>query len=267
MSDKADLRDLERRIPAALHAAAPRAAPDLADRLLSRTRVEPQRRGWGGGLALVSALGAAAVVVFAIVIGLGIGNLLPSDRQPGVVDPSTSPATPSASESASPEPSPTPTQPAELSCENEALGYRVSYPADWFPNEEVVPPDDGLDPVPACQYFGEAPMEIAPNAGVPPSVAIGFSRQPQAPPPGTGDTVLTAEEVTVAGRPATVRELEASDQAAPFFQAGDRIYQYTVSLASGEFLVVSTDSTRDGDYEAHKAVLDAMMLTLELLDA
>lgn len=269
MSDQADLRDLERRIPAALHAAAPRATPDLADRLLSRTRVEPQRRGWGGGLALLSAFGAAAVVVAAVVIGLGLGNLLPPDRQPGVVEPSTVPATPSASESASPEPSPSPspTQPEELSCENPALGYRVTYPADWFANEEVAPADSGLDPVPACQYFAEAPMEITPNAGVPQSVAIGFSRQPQAAPPGTGDTVLTTEEVTVAGRPATVREVEAGEQAAPFYQAGDRIYQYLVSLPSGESLVVSTDSKpRDGDYEAHKAVLDEMMLTLELLE-
>jgi hypothetical protein len=68
----------------------------------------------------------------------------------------------------------------------------------------------------------------------------------------------------VAGRPATVREVAAVGDG-PFLAEGDRIYEYLVELEGGEVLIVSTDSTRTGDYASHRDVLDTMMETLELL--
>ena len=53
--NESDLRDLERRLAASLHALAPHADPDLSDRLLGRTAALEQRRGFFG-LSLSRAL-------------------------------------------------------------------------------------------------------------------------------------------------------------------------------------------------------------------
>lgn len=43
----------------------------------------------------------------------------------------------------------------EATCQNEAQGYSVSYPADWI----VVPGDPDQD-IPACHYFGPGPFDV-----------------------------------------------------------------------------------------------------------
>jgi hypothetical protein len=283
MSDES-VRDLEQELRGSLHAAAPHPLPDMTDRLLARTAAIEQRRRWGG-LPLVPALGAAAVVVIAVVAGVAIADLLPRTDPPGVgpstaaVSPSPSPtvtptplsepaSTPTPSQTPSPSPSQSPSAavfPGGSDCENESLGYIVSYPADWYANEAVDPDDPAFDPIAACQYFGEEPMELTPNAGLPPTVAVSFSREAEVPPPSTGATVLSDRAVTVAGQPATVRELEMSDAAAPFFRAGDRVYSYLIELPTGDYLLVSTSSTSNGDYESHTEVLDQMMETLDFI--
>ena len=271
MSDES-VRDLEQELRRSLHAAAPHPASDLADRLLARTAATEQRRGWGG-LAFVPALGAAAVVLIAVVAGIAFADLMPRTDPPGVgpataaVSPSSSPSVdPTPTPSRTPSPSPSPSAvvfPGGSDCENESLGYVVGYPADWFANE-AVEAQDGLDGVGACQYFGEEPMELASNAGLPPTVAISFSRVTEAPPPSTGATVLSEQFVTVDGQPATARETEQETDAG-FSQAGDRSYSYFIELATGDYLQVSTSSTANGDYQGHTEVLDQMMEALQLI--
>ena len=43
------------------------------------------------------------------------------------------------------------------------------------------------------------------------------------------------------------------------------MYEYYISLEDGRYLWISTDSSRDGDYADHKAVMDQMVATLEIL--
>lgn len=267
MSDKSG-RDLEQELRRSLHAAAPHPAPDMADRLLARTAAIEQRRGWGG-LAFVPALGAAAVVVVAVVAGIAFGDLLPRTDPPGV-GPSSVAVSPTPSPSVAPTPTPSQAPSAAPSaavfpgggvCENESLGYTVGYPAGWYANE-AIEPQDGLDGVEACQYFAEEPMEIRPNAGLPPTVAIVFSRGDEEL-PSSGITI-SSEETTIAGRPATVTESEGTGDG-PFFAEGDFSYGYQITLPDGRFLVASTYYANDGDYETHKLTLDQMMETLELI--
>lgn len=266
MSDAAPIsRDLEEHIRRGLRHAAPVPGPEVADRILSATALVSQRQPWYRR-RVAPILAMAAVAVLAAAVGLGLGRLLipPDVGTPGASESSSQ--TPSAipSDSASATPAPSATEgpfPNGSRCENVELGYTVSFPADWHANEEVRPDDEALDPVPACQYFGEEPMEILPNAGIPPSAAISFSLEADPLPPG--GTVLRSESVTVAGRPAEITEVEG-DGDAPLFREGDRAYYYQIELASGDVLIVHTDSTRTGDYEAHRDVLDRMMQTLEL---
>ncbi|MGH2446342.1 MAG: hypothetical protein ACRDGD_09935 [Candidatus Limnocylindria bacterium] len=266
-------RDLERRLSRSLRAEAPVAPLDLADRLLARTAAIDQRRRWTPWSMMMPALAAAAVIVLAVYVGLQLGGFLPRTGEGpfGSTEPSQSPV---ATESASPDPtgsaapSPTPSVspspeafPGGQTCESETLGVIVSYPADWFANEAVLPDDPALDPVEGCQYFSDEPMEIAPNAGLPPTVAIIFSRVAEEP-PSSGSTI-SSEDVTVAGRLATVTESEGTGDG-PFFAEGDFSYGYRITLADGEFLLASTHYANEGDYETHKQVLDRMMETLVL---
>ena len=280
MTDDIRSEDFERRLSRSLHAAAPVPAPDVTERLLRSTSRVDQRRSRFASHQLFSAVAAAAVLVMAVIVGLQVGSLLPRTGGPPVgspsagVLPSTEPAPSSSAEpSASVEPSATVTPaspspsaaaaPEGQRCENQELQYAVHYPEDWFTDQAVTPEDPALDPIEACRYFGEEPIEVAPNAGQPPTVAISFSRQAAAPPPSDGANVLSTEEVAVAGRPATVREIEGTTESS-FFGAGDRAYEYLVELPDGDVLQVSTTTDADGDYEQHKDVLDRMMETLEL---
>lgn len=256
-------RDLERRLSASLHAAAPRPDPHLADRLLAATAEAPQRRGFLR-FAVAPVLAASAVLVAAIAVGIGIGALLPQGPEVGGPSASASEdATPiSATPSASPSAAPSSTAPATASCENTALGFVVSYPAEWWANEAVA---SELTPIEACRYFAEEPVEILPNAGLPEDVAI-LAHVDEAPAgnPQQPIRVLEEREVEVAGRPATVREIEWTEDTG-FQQAGDRSYAYRIVLPSGETLLFGTlDQAPSERYEARKAVLDAMVESLRL---
>jgi hypothetical protein len=266
MSER-DPGELERRLSAALHAVAPRPAPDLADRLLARTAASPQRRPLFS-LALAPAMAATAVLIAAAAVGLGIGGLLPrgssvgepSVSRPATSQPMTTEATPMPAT-----PVPSPSAVPTGTCENEPLGYAVDYPADWWANERIVT-DPELTPIEACQYFAEEPVELQQNAGLPPDVAIvaGLEDAP-AGNPQQPIRVLAEREVEVAGRPARVREIEWTADTG-FQRVGDRSYAYRIDLPNGETLRFGTlDQQPSVRYEARKAVLDAMMETLRLI--
>ena len=273
--NESDLRDLERRLAASLHASAPHAGPDLADRLLRRTAVLEQRRGLFG-LSLSTALAAAAVVVLAVALGLGIGYLIP--RQNFVGGPSESPMpspmpspvqspTPPATET----PSPVPSASAGAfengnHCVNDEAGYAVDYPADWWANERVVPDPPGT-PIDPCVAFAEEPLELIPNSQLPPAVAI--SGGITEPPPEDASQpieILSSQQVEVAGRPAEIIETQWTEDVL-FFRAGDRLYEYRIDLPSGQTLLFSTHMNELIDaqtYEDYKVVLDTIMQTLEI---
>jgi hypothetical protein len=259
-----DDRDFERRLGDMLHAEAPAPPPDLAERLLRQTARTPQRRGWLGSISLAPVL-AAAVLALAVVVGIQVGQLLegpPVGGEPTPIPtgstPPVSSATPQSTPPATPSPSPG-AFPGGQRCANESDGYTVEYPADWYANEEI-PPSDELDGIAACRFFASAPFVVQPNAGLPASVAIGFQRVADEPP--VAGVMIRSETVTVAGHSATVREYEA--EPGGFTAPGTVVYEYLVPLDGGEVLVIGTDSSREGDYDEHRDVLDRMMETLSL---
>ena len=251
MTDSRDGSEIERRLPQALHAAAPAPSADLADRLLRRTAEAPQRRPLLSG-AVVTGLSFAAVAVVAAFIGLQLGGLARETPPPVGGEPSVSvPPSPIASPSAT-------VAPGMIPCENPADGYTVQYPTEWQANPPV-PAPSGLDPVAPCRFFAEEPFEVRPNAGLPSTVAISFQLVPDVRPAG-GTLRGEPSTTTVDGRAAIAREVEIG--AGVFMPAGTLVYEWFIELANGQFLLVSTDSSRDGDYATHKAVLDRMMETL-----
>jgi hypothetical protein len=271
--NESDLRDLERRLAASLHASAPGAEPDLADRLLRRTAVLEQRRGFFG-LSLSTALAAAAVVVLAVALGLGVGYLIP--RQNFVGGPSESPmpsSTPSPTPQETGAPSAVPSASASAGafengnhCVNDEAGYAVDYPADWWANEAIAT-EPGLTPIAACIAFAEDAIDLVPNSELPPDVAIVAGvTEPPAGMPTDSVELIDSREIEVAGRPATISEVRWTNDEI-FFRAGDRLYEYRIQLPSGQILIVGTRTNEvidDAAYENHKEVLDAMMETLEL---
>jgi hypothetical protein len=263
MKDGMSDQDLERRLTSWMASAAPRPAPGLTDRVLRATATTPQRRRWSFGLAAMTALGAVAAVAVAVVIGLQAGRIAP-DAGPGTGTGPSAPAVPSPTESApeSAGQSPSASVPAVRDfyrCENAADGYALEVPADWYANPRVEA-GEGLDDVPACRFFGPTEFEIVPNSGVPAGVAISIQVAPQ-PPPAAG-TVVQSGEVTVAGRPAVVREVETTSEG--LTPPGTLVYEYVISLADGRVLHASTASQDEAQWADRRDVLDAMMETLEI---
>jgi hypothetical protein len=256
------MTDMERRLAQWLHAAAPPAAPDLAERILRQTAATRQRRRWFAAFSPPVVFSTATVVVLAVVVGLQLGQLFANGPMIGG-DPSRPPTSAGAapSETAVPSGSPGPSDepvPNGQVCRNDEVGYALTFPADWFANPEV-PAEAPLTPVAACRFFAPVPFEVAPNAGVPPEVAISIGRVQQAPVAGE---VLSSRTETVAGRRATVRLVLAT--AGGFLPEGTRVYEYLLPLADGSLLQASTASTDEGTLEEHAMVLDAMMRGLRL---
>lgn len=270
MRDEHSSEELERGLARSLHAAAPVAAPDLADRLLRQTAAVEQRRGWFAWSSIVPALATAAALIVAVTVGLQVGGLFPPTGSAPSPSPgpsgskSMSPATNTPAPTIAPSPSGAPASGTNR-CENPELGYAVNYPSDWFANE-AVERDEERDPVAACQHFSDEPIEMPLNTAWPPTVAmISFSLHAEELPPI--GTTLSTEQVTVAGRPATVTESEGPYEGI-FFTEGDFSYGYEIMLPDGRFLVALTFYAKEGDYEdydAHKQVLDQMMETLVLI--
>jgi hypothetical protein len=266
MTDQSDLRELERRLASALHAAAPRPAPDLAERLLRRTAAARQRRG-PLGLAFAPAVAAASVVALAVAVGLGVGSLLVRGPSPG--DPSETPVSsaPSPSETA---PAATPSPEAafpggDASCRNESIGFVATYPADWWANERVDSGDPALTPIEACLYFAEAPVELVQNAGLPRGIAIiaGLEEEPAGNPEQPID-VVSSRDVEVDGIPATAEEIEWTEDTV-FQRAGDRSYGYRIPLPDGRVLLFGTTNQPPSElYRLRKDILDEMMERLVL---
>ena len=180
---------------------------------------------------------------------------------------STQPPTPDGETSSA---SPGPTQGGPLGdareCENEVLGYEVDYPGEWWANDRVEPEDDDLTAIAACQYFAPNEVELQPNAGLPNGIAVYFEIQDQPIDPPESE-ILSEEDTTVDELDARIVETEPAPQAG-FIPEGSRMYSYLVDLEDGSQLVARTDNILQDDalYQESKAILDAMMETLEIED-
>jgi hypothetical protein len=148
-------------------------------------------------------------------------------------------------------------------CEDDSVGYRVAFPDEWWWNE---PFDSEMGPHPNCRYFAPDSFDVGTvnrEQPIPEGVAIyTFVISPDGA-LGQGGALVTSEEVTVAGHPATREEEEFTPGG--FLAPGERIYRYVIDLPDGGQLVF-TASNQVGDYDENRAVLDLMMESLELFE-
>ncbi|MGH2450175.1 MAG: hypothetical protein ACRDGE_02670 [Candidatus Limnocylindria bacterium] len=140
-------------------------------------------------------------------------------------------------------------------CRSAEGGYAIRAPAGWWTNA----PEDA----PPCSYFHPEEFEIGPGVELRAAVRVSMAAFPFEQASSTeGLRVLSEERLTVAGRPALRREAEAVGD--PLVPAGTRVYTYYVEAAPGRTLIAATSQLAEADYEGTRAVLDAMMATLQL---
>ena len=194
----------------------------------------------------------------------------------GILTPGESPSptatvtvSPSPTETSSPSGSPSPRQGGPLGdaedCENEELGYEVDYPGDWWANDRIEPEDENLTPIEACQYFAANEVELQPNAGLPNGIAIQFQESDSVP-QVSGERLV--EESTTVDDQEAVRFEDRPEPSDPFVPEGSMVYGYAIEVGDGRYLVATTDNILQDDarYEESKAILDAMIETLEVDD-
>ena len=147
------------------------------------------------------------------------------------------------------------------SCTNDETGFRVDYPEEWWANERIEPPTPDGTPISACMYFAPEPVELVPNSGLPPGIAVWFDHETQF--EITGEE-LAREELEVDGRRALLVETEATGGSG-FEPDGTRTYRYIIDMGDGSEVLVATSTLFIGDseYEEAKPILDAMIETLD----
>jgi N-acetylneuraminic acid mutarotase len=191
---------------------------------------------------------------------LSNGNVLVAGGTAEQYGPAAVPAHPNA-----PEPSTTPGETAgpgesatavfadqgPATCSNAEGGYSIEVPAGWW---YLITND-------TCGYLDREPFTLV-DATPQGPVAIRISVVQG----GVGSfyEVLSSEQISIAGHPATRWELRAGGEIEGV-PAGTLIYEYVVQLgptSEGSNLVAHTESANQPDYEQNKVVLDAIMATL-----
>jgi hypothetical protein len=148
-------------------------------------------------------------------------------------------------------------------CENAETGYRVDYPQGWLVTADQTP-----DITVRCELFDPEPASID-SVREPMGVAVflmtesvPYERLIEDALQGQEKTVISRDEVTVAGRSAVAAETRLTEDG-PMSEAGRQSYAYYVDLGE-QTLVASTHDSGEQRYERNKAVLDAMMGSLTL---
>lgn len=142
-------------------------------------------------------------------------------------------------------------------CENLADGYRLNFPDAWYSNTDY----DGIE---GCRFFNPGPFVVTPGREAA-GVAITVRRIDGG--LGTFDHIDGPEELTIAGRPVTRYEVRGALGEGGVLPPWVRIYTYVIQLTDdegGARLVFEASNGALGDYETNRAVLDAMVQTLEL---
>jgi hypothetical protein len=146
--------------------------------------------------------------------------------------------------------------PRTVLCTDAEAHLQFSVPAGWF--VDVTPAEQ------PCTRFAPEPFPVCTGCDGPfPYGIIGVTTPTNAE-PGPSSTVLSSIETTVGGRPATVREIEATGYG--LFTAGYRTYEYVVDWAPQGTLSLGIGGDPGPDFDAVKAGLDAIAASVRRLD-
>jgi hypothetical protein len=243
---------------------------DLVSSVMDAIDRVPQRRSWFASFVPALAAAGAVAVILALAVLVGQNGPPTGSTQSPAQEPSMSPS-PSATAAPTTAPSSEPSQEpfgASVfddpdSCEDDSVGYRVAFPDAWWWNE---PFESEITPHPNCRYFAPDFFDastVSREQPIPEGVAIDALVIP--PDGGLGQLgeVVSSEELTLAGRPATREEQEYAPGG--FHSPDERVYRYVIGLPEDRQLVFSTGN-QVGDYEENRLVLDGMMETLELFE-
>jgi hypothetical protein len=174
----------------------------------------------------------------------------------------------------SPGPSPTPV-PAVLPdgwerCANDAVGYSVGHPGDWFTTDVL---NGEQDPGYACQWFntvpfGEAGNEVPEGFAYPLEVGvrIGSLDDVLADETTDGVQILLMEDTSVGDQRAVRLEVEFGDS--PIVPAGTRLYEYLVELTPDSTLRIFTADQPGiaGTYDENRSIVDLAVSTIRFAD-
>ena len=145
--------------------------------------------------------------------------------------------------------------PTVRTCWNPARHFAYDVPAAW--SVELTASDS------ACTFFAPSPFVMCKSDCPDPVDYGGITVGPSAS-DLRDDTVLASRETTVAGQPATVRELEVTH--AGMYPAGARVYEYAVDWAPDGTLTIWSSAPPGPAFDAVKAGLDAIAATVHRTD-
>jgi hypothetical protein len=148
-------------------------------------------------------------------------------------------------------------------CEDDSVGYRVSLPDAWWWNQ---PFDSEVGPHAQCRYFAPEAFDagtVSRRQPIPEAVAIHVLVIPPGGSLGGSGEIVSSEELTAAGQPATRTEEEHAPGG--ILEPGERLYRYVIQLPEDRQLAFVTGNAT-GDYDENREVLDGMMQTLELFE-
>jgi hypothetical protein len=145
-------------------------------------------------------------------------------------------------------------------CENAQDGYRVGFPDAWYTNT-------AYEGVAACRFFNPGSFVVTPGHD---AAGAAISIRRVSGPLGWFDAIIGSDEASVAGVRARRYEVHGALGEGGTLPRWSRTYVYALQLSpdqTGPHLVLGTDNGSLGDHETNRAVLDAMVQTLQLLPA
>lgn len=155
-------------------------------------------------------------------------------------------------------------------CTNDAVGYSIGYPGDWFTTDVL---NGERSPAFACRWFATTPFGAAGNEvldgyGYPLEVSVRDARLEAVVSEMTGEgvKVISSEAFDVEGHRAVRLEIAFRDS--PLVDRGSRLYAYLVELQPKRTLTVLTFDAPGGpdDYNAARRIVDQAVGTLQFAD-
>jgi hypothetical protein len=155
-------------------------------------------------------------------------------------------------------------------CTNDAVGYSIGYPGDWFTTDAL---NGQRSAAFACRWFATEPFGAAGNEvldgyGYPLEVSVRDARLDDAVSEMTGEgvKVISSEVVDVEGHRAVHLEIEFRDS--PLVDAGSRLYAYVVELQPKRTVSVLTFDPPGGPdgYNEDRRIVDLAVGTLQFAD-
>lgn len=182
----------------------------------------------------------------------------PFTTPPGVTAPAMPPATtppPTGAPTESPTATTTPQDPTQASFATcEAERFAIGYPEPWWVNDE--------HQAPPCSLYHPTRLEVAPE-NLDAAVFITVDEVPyeEVLEAEQAGQVHNSEELVIDGQRAHVIERTSTGEG--LLPEGERAYTYLVDLGDAT-LVAATYTVGDTDFQQDRAVLDAMIDTLDV---